>query len=201
MNVRVHCYLFILVSTFVRVNAQELPVLSTTSLSVLDNNYGHNGNYAKDDSNLRGPYVGTWQYNQGGIHLIIKLTKMDKVINKREFNGEVTFYDYTDQLELRYRLVKNGTLLFDNLNAGVVDPNTSYGIATAVYDLSGRILDHTRNVVGSFSAKRLMINGPQKMLFNLYLGNYTMLNPSTFYQDGQPLFSIPTGEIEMIKID
>lgn len=192
-----------LVSCFLNAWSQDLPVLSTTSFSNTADHGKHiaNGNYAKDTNNLRGPYVGTWQYNQGGVNLIVKMSKLDKVLNKIEYQGVVSKYDYMDQLELRYRLVKNGTVLFDNLDTGDVDPITSYAIARAGYDLSGRLLDRTRNVVGSFTAKRQMINGPQKMLFNLYLGNYTMLNPSTYYQDGQPLFSIPTGEIEMVKID
>ncbi len=201
MNVIVRWYFFIVVLAFVQANAQDLPVLSTTSLSSPGRSYGTNGNYAKDYHNLRGPYVGTWRYNQGGVNLIIKMSKLDKVLNKIEYQGVVSRYNYKDKLELRYRLVVNGTVLFDNLTTGNVDPITSYGIARAGYDLNGRILDHTRNVVGSFTAKSVMISGQKKMLFNLYLGNYTMINPRSYYQDGQPLFSIPTGEIEMVKID
>lgn len=195
-------YLLLVLTSF-SLSARRLPVLSTTSLSNPAQRFEHvrYGNYAQDDNNLRNLYVGTWQYNQGGILFVIKLTKRDQVLNKREFNGEIQYYDYADEIDVRYKLVKNGMVLFDNLNSTDVSPIKSYGIAMVGYDLDGRILDQTRNVIGDFTAKRLMISGPPKILFDLNRFDYTMLNPSTYYQDGQPLFSIPTGEIEMIKID
>jgi hypothetical protein len=62
------------------------------------------------------------------------------------------------------------------------------------------MLDYTRNVVGSYTVTKLS-GLPAKINFNLVLGDYRLLNPHSYYQDGQPLFSIPTGGIEMVKIN
>ena len=184
-------------------SAQELPVLSTTSLANPedDMNNPKNGNYAVDTNNERNQYVGLWEYNQNGIIFQLKIEKQDQVINKIEYDGEVSNYNYYDQVSLRYKLIKNNITLFNNLNEPTIDNITSYGIKQASYPfLDGRIFDHTRNVVGSYTIKKYS-NQPNKILFNLGLGNYRLLNAPSYYQDGQPLFSIPIGEIEMIKIN
>lgn len=66
--------------------------------------------------------------------------------------------------------------------------------------LYGGILDYTRNVIGSYTIERLFGN-PEKINFNLNLGNYRILNPRSYYNDGQPLFSIPIKGIEMVKVN
>ncbi len=183
--------------------SQELPVLSTTSLYDEEQQFDHidSGNYARDTHNERDRYVGLWQYNQNGILFILKIEKMDKVINKREFPGFEPHYNYFDQLTLRYRLVKNNVLLFDNLNQDGVDPIANYATKHGSNnDARGRIWDRTRNVRGSHTITRLNTN-PAKIIFNLERFDYTKVNDSSFYQDGQPLFSIPQNGIEMVKID
>lgn len=67
-------------------------------------------------------------------------------------------------------------------------------------DAYGRILDHTRNVVGSYTIKKSAAQ-PDKIIFNLILGNYTLLNERSYYNDGQPLFSIPINGVEMVKVN
>lgn len=183
--------------------SQELPVLSTTSLYDEEQQFDHidSGNYARDTHNERDQYVGLWQYNQNGILFILKIEKMDKVINKREFPGFEPHYNYFDQLTLRYRLVKNNILLFDNLNQDGVDPIANYATKHGSNNYArGRIWDRTRNVRGSHTITRLNTH-PPKIIFDLERFDYTKLNDSSFYQDGLPLFSIPQGGIEMVKID
>lgn len=181
--------------------AQGLPVLSTTSLSNPDEKFEHpkNGNYAMDDNNERDQYIGLWEYNQNGIVFQLKIQKHDKVLNKIEYNGIISHYNYFDQVDLRYKLIKNGVTVFDNLNQGNIDPITSYGIKNYSNYLEGFILDHTRNAIGSYTIEKL--SSIPKIKFNLILGNYRLLNDNSFYQDGQPLFSIPIGGIEMVKIN
>jgi hypothetical protein len=133
--------------------SQELPVLSTTSLYNGEVYHSENGNYARDTHNERNQYVGLWEYNQNDILFLLKIKKMDKVINKREFPGFEPHYNYFDQLTLRYRLVKNNVLLFDNLNQDDVDPIVNYAIKLGSDNYaSGRIWivpemseDHTQS--------------------------------------------------------
>lgn len=182
--------------------AQELPVLTTTSLANQDDEFEHadNGNYAIDTNNERNQYVGTWQYSQNNIVFQLKIEKVDKVLNKIEYQGKVSNYNYCDKIVLRYKLIKNGITLFNNLNEPTIDYVTSSGIKQANRDLYGRILDHTRNVVGSYTIKK-NTGQPNKIIFNLILGNYRLLNDRSYYNDNQPLFSIPIKGIEMVKIN
>ncbi|MBU7570139.1 MAG: hypothetical protein KAF41_05750 [Flavobacterium sp.] len=181
--------------------SQELPVLSTTSLYNGEVYHSENGNYAEDTHNERDQYAGLWEYNQNGILFQLRIEKMNRVINKIEVPGFETRYNYSDQLTLRYRLVKNNVLLFDNLEGSDVDPIANYAIKLGSNNYaSGRIWDRTRNVRGSHTITRLNTN-PAKIIFNLERFDYTKVNDSSFYQDGQPLFSIPQNGIEMVKID
>ncbi len=185
--------------------AQNLPVLSTTSLANPDEHFLHtyNGNYAKDTANERQQYVGLWEYNQNGILFQLKLDKQDQVINKIEVDGVVSHYNFTDEITVRYRLVKNGTELFNNLNDPLSSINTStaFGVKEGnIPQLYGRLLDHTRNVVGSFNIVKL-VSTPQKILFTMERFNYHIQNPPAYYNDGQPLFSIPQNGIEMVKVE
>ena len=183
--------------------AQDLPVLSTTSLANPgdDLKIGDHGNYAVDVTNERDQYVGLWEYNQNGTIFQLKIEKKDKVINKYEFNGVVTKYSFCDEVILKYKLIKNNVVLYDNLSESTVDSETAWGNkrSSSIF-LRGRLLDHTRNVRGSYTIEKISLT-PQKINFNLILGNYTKVNDSSFYQDGQPLFSIPTGGIEMVKVN
>lgn len=192
---------FLLICNFI--TAQELPVLSTTSLANSEDALKHpkNGNYAQDTNNYRDQYVGLWEYNQNGIIFQLKIEKLDQALNKIEYNGEVSHYNYTDEVILRYKLIKNGTVIFNNLNELTIDHITSYGIkqAGSIF-LHGRFLDHTRNVVGTYDISK-QSGSPTTIIFDLNLGTYTLKNPPSYYQDGQPLFSIPTGGIIMTKIN
>ncbi|KGO94393.1 DUF6705 family protein [Flavobacterium subsaxonicum] len=186
--------------------SQQPPILSVTSLANTEHDatLTINGNYAIDTNNDRNQYVGTWEYNQNGIIFQLKIEKADQVITIIESNGTTAeHYSYCDEVILRYKLIKNGITLNNNLNQAVtsITTSTSYGFKQASSDfLRGRIFDYTRNVVGSYTIKKL-IGAPQKILFNLSRFNYKQHNPDTFYQDGQPLFTIPVGEIEMVKIN
>lgn len=193
--------MFFLLLVF-RVSAQNPPVLSTTSLSDPNQKFDHSkeGNYAQDTSNYRDEFVGTWQYNQNGILSQLRIFKQDQVCFKKEDNGQILDYSYSDCIILKYKLIKNGVVLFDNLNDQTYDFKKSYGTKMYGTDMSGHILDMTRNVRGFYLMRRIP-SSSAKLWFNLMTTNHKMLNDSSFYQDGQPLFSIPTGGIEMVKIN
>lgn len=186
-----------------RVSAQELPILSTTSLSDPDHRFDHSkkGNYAQDASNLRDQYVGTWEYNQNGILFQLRIFKQDQVLVKLEENGQILDYWYEDCIILKYKLIKNGTLLFNNLGDNSYDIKQSYGSKEDSGYMDGFILDQTRNVRGFFVMGRLPGNALPKLGFTLLTSNFTKLNPESYYDDGQPLFTIPTDGIEMVKIN
>jgi len=111
------------------------------------------------------------------------------------------FYYYMDAVTLRYKLVKNGVTLHDNLNSVNIEGYiVSYGSKYVNYNLDGKILDYTRNVAGQYEITRLNTT-PPKIIFKLNEFNYTLINPDSFYQGDQPLFSLPLGNIEMEKVD
>lgn len=122
-----HIYIFILLLSCA-LYSQTLPVLSNTSLANPedDMDIAKNGNYAIDTNNEHDQYIGLWEYNQNGILFQLKIQKKDTVLNKIEYNGEISSYNFKDEVVLRYKLVKNGIVIYDNLNAFTVDPITSY---------------------------------------------------------------------------
>ena len=134
----------------------QYPVLSTSSLVVdptNDINFSKKGNYARDFTNQRDQYVGLWRYEQNGILFELKIEKRDKMINKIEYQGQVS-YNFMDRVILKYKLIKNGTLLYDNLATNPSDDYLSIGSKYGVYNfLSGGFLDTTRNVCGTYSLK------------------------------------------------
>ncbi len=179
------------------------PVLSTTSLFNQNDRYEHTnqGNYAMDTANEREQYVGLWRYEENGILFELKIELNNQRINSAQIESQL-FYNYMDEVILKYKLVKNGIVLHDNLNSTVIEEDyISYGFKYGSSEfLSGRMLDYTRNVFGSFTIKRLNTT-PEKIIFNLGEFNYKRLNPDSFYQAGVKLFSIPTGDLEMMKVD
>ncbi|WP_157486188.1 DUF6705 family protein [Flavobacterium sp. Leaf359] len=185
--------------------SQKLPpVFSTTSL-YNGEEYEYNskrGNYALDTHNERDQYVGLWEYNQNGILFQLKIEKMDKAIYRREYIPESKgHWEYSDILILRYCLVKNDILLFDNLNESDVDPIVNYAIKFGLRNYAnGRIWDRTRNIIGSHTITRLETN-PPKIIFKLGRSKNIFMNEITSYYDNQPLYSIPTDGVEMLKID
>jgi hypothetical protein len=197
-------YLNIVLILFSNCLLAQLPVLSTTSFANPDDDLKHaeNGNYAKDIGNQRDQYVGTWEYNQNGILFQVKMEKKDDYLNKAEYNGQVLSYDYADVIIFKYKLVKNGVVIYDNLNQSVSPDGYNASIATkqASYNyLYGSFIDRTRNVGGRVTITKLNTT-PAKIIFNVTLGAYYLLNPREYYDDGQPLFTFPTGDLEMVKI-
>lgn len=184
--------------------AQLPPITSTTSLSNpdIDPNFCSDGNYAQDTANERDQYVGTWEYSQNGTLFQVKIEKKDQSLNKVEVNGTILCYTYCDEVTFKYKLVKNGIIIHDNLNQTTYnDPYIPTAIKKGTSDdLYGSFRDMANNVMGRVSIKRLNTS-PPKITFNLSTGAYYLLNPDESYNPNQPLFSVPTGEIEMVKIN
>jgi hypothetical protein len=183
--------------------AAQYPVLSTTSLASTndENSHTNTGNYAMDTANERNQYVGTWEYNQNGVLFEVKIEKKEQ-----ELLGVTSIsshYFYADVVTFKYRLVKNGQEVFNNLNQAIFT-GTDF-MSSAIKEggdnyASGVFYDKTRNVQGVVTIKKLNTT-PEKITFEVPLGAYHLMNPPAYYEDGQPLFSIPTGEIEMVKVE
>lgn len=184
----------------------QYPVLSTTSLAVdprMDANFSKKGNYAVDTNNERNQYVGLWRYEQNGILFELEMEKRDQFITKHIYQNQVFSYYYRDVIVFKYKLIKNGITIYDNLNTAI--PNENYfSSATKHGDLdylSGSLIDMTRNVMGTISVKRLPITNPDKIYFDLSSGGYSLLNPIEYYQgSNEKLFNIPTDGIEMVRV-
>jgi hypothetical protein len=180
----------------------QYPVESTTSLANEDDRYEHTkqGNYAMDTANEREQYVGLWRYQENGILFELKIELLNQKINLREFEEQSNYY-YMDRVSIRYKLVKNGITLHDNINSPNIEQYVSYGFKYGSSEyLRGRMIDYTRNVIGQYTIKKLNTS-PEKIIFNLGEFNYRRLNPDSFYQAGVKLFSIPVGDLEMVKVD
>ncbi|MDN3708968.1 hypothetical protein QW060_17990 [Myroides ceti] len=104
--------------------SQQYPVLTVTNqvLSTTDDNYSTKGNYAKDVGNIRNQVVGSWRYQTPDLLLELKIEKRDKELYRM---GD-TYYDYDDIIIIKYKLVKNGVVLHDNLNLIIPQNNTGY---------------------------------------------------------------------------
>jgi hypothetical protein len=177
--------------------AQQPPVLNTYSLANPQHEFKitKKGSYSKDYADERNQYVGTWQYSQNGILFEVKMEKKDQHLFQTPYN-----YFYVDVILIRYRLIKNGVDIYNNYNS--VDPEVlSEGTKQGGDDyLNCSFLDVTRQVLGDATVKKLS-GTPEKILFNLSTGGYMLLGPPEIYQPGVDLFSIPTGPIEMLKIN
>jgi hypothetical protein len=180
----------------------QYPVLTSTSLAEPNDESLHltSGNYAMDTANERDQYVGTWEYSQGTILFQVKIEKREQY--RLGPTTLSSYYSFADVVTFKYRLVKNGQEIFNNLNQ-VLFAQGDY-LPTAIKEgddnyLQGTFIDKTRNVLGTVMITRLSTS-PPKIKFYIPIGTYTLLNTPQFYDDGQPLFSFPTGEIEMVKI-
>jgi hypothetical protein len=183
----------------------QLPVTSTTSLSNPDNdqNFRKDGNYAQDTANERQQYVGIWEYNQNGILFQVKIEKKDQFLNKAENNGVVLFYNFMDVVVFKYKLVKNGVTIYDNLNQTVYSPSDF--VPTAIKKgidnyLYGYFMDYTRNLAAIVKVTKTNSN-PDIIKLEVFTNDTFRMNPESFYNGGQPLLTIPTGEIEMVRIN
>lgn len=187
--------LLILISTTAMA---QPPVLNTYSLAnpAHENYVATNGSYFVDTGNERNQYVGTWQYSQNGVLFQLKLEKKDQHL----FQSPSLGYHYVDIIAIKYRLVKNGVEVFNNLNAPYPE-FVPRGIKHGWDDyLNCSFIDYTRNVMVLVLIKKLQ-GQPEKISFELKRGAYSLLNPIEFYNDGQPLFNVPTEPIEMVKIN
>jgi hypothetical protein len=197
----------IIIVLFIQNTYAQYPVLSTTSLAgnpTIDSNFLKKGNYLIDTNNERDQYVGLWRYQQNGILFELKMEKRDQFLFKVEYQGQL-HYKYKDIIVFKYKLVKNGVVIYDNLNE-IIPSENYYSQATKHGNsefLSGSMFDMTRNVSASVSIKRLSTTNPDKIFFNLSSGAYSLHNSKEFYNNppGIKLFNIPTDGIEMIRVN
>ncbi|MDN3707438.1 hypothetical protein QW060_09880 [Myroides ceti] len=190
--------------------SQQYPVLSVTNqiLSTTDKNYGvKTGNYAKDIGNIRNQVVGNWRYQTPDLLLELKIEKRDK-----EFSGiSATQYRFKDIIIIKYKLVKNGVVLHDNLNSIIPQNNTgyhnydlnfvSYGFYyDATYTFKGFINDYYRQVLCNYEMQKTNLNGQEKLLLNISNGNYRIYGDASMYTPSQKLFSLPLGPILLDRV-
>ena len=168
-------------------------VTSTSSIYDIDNLIKH-GNYAQDLNQDRDKFVGTWKYQNGETTLIVKLEKKDRF--KFILNELQVFYQ--DAITVKYKLIKNGNVLFDNLNSSFPneytnDNNAFFLINSKTNELKGSILDKSTNTVGHLDIEYINNNG---LKFNLN-GHYKHVpNNLTGTND----FELPLGDIQLTRI-
>jgi hypothetical protein len=197
----------IIIILFIQNSFAQYPVLTTTSLAIdpnMDSNFTNNGNYAIDTNNERDQYVGLWRYQDNELLFELKMEKRDQFLFKIEYQGQV-HYTYKDIIIFKYKLVKNGVLLYDNLET-IIPTENYYSQATKHGNsdfLSGSMFDMTRNVSAVVSIKRLPTSNPDKIYFDLSSYNYSLRNSKEFYNNppGIKLFNIPTDGIEMYRVN
>lgn len=180
----------------------QLPILTYTShANYLHNkSHGTSGNYGVDTNNERDQYVGLWEYNMNGTLFQLKIEKVDQFLVNLNFNNQnPNSYYYNDVVIFKYKLIKNGVTLYDNLNTPILN-NFSQGtkLASNSY-LGGRFIEYYRGVNTLCEITKLSAI-PEKINFNISRHIYSLLNPASFYQDGLPLFFIPANGIIMNKI-
>lgn len=193
-----HIYI-ILACFFANFAIAQYPVLTTTSLANPSDALLHadNGNYAVDTNNERDQYVGSWQYSNNGLFLQLKIEKVDQRFNKTALSDS---YDYSDEVVIKYLLIKNGDVLFDNLNETNLEAIESYGVKRSSDPyLEGLFIEYSRGVLHHYEITRLGTS-PETINFNLSRVNCHLMNPPNFYKDGQKMFNIPSMGLVLTKI-
>ena len=181
-------------------------VLSTTSLanSAEDLDKTNNGNYAIDTANERQQYVGTWEYSNSNTLFQIKIEKVDKYFYGIYYHGRLQGgYFFMDAVKIKYQIVVDDIVLFDNLNETNLDLVGGSGtkLGSDPY-LHGSIIDEITKVGVRYEIYKTSATSPEKIIFKGQRGTMYALRPRTNITapDGSPTF-IPLNEIEMIKID
>src|SRR5690554_1299283 len=192
-----------------QIYSQPYPVLSTTNqaFTATDDNYMETGNYAKDIGNIRNQLVGTWRYQTADILFELKIEKRDK-----QFNGiDANSYYFMDIVFIKYKLVKNGVVLHDNLNAVISSNhsgNDTYGLDfvsygfynNSTYKFRGFINDYHRQVLCSYYMQKIDVGGQEKLSLDILNMNYRIYGDDSMYAPGVKLFSLPLGPIVLDKV-
>ncbi len=180
-------------------NAQTRSIQRTLNLSdtFLDNHNHINGDYIKDNLNQLNAFEGNWVYNDGnGTIFTVQLRKKIEVLNDTSDR-----YHFSDMLILTYKLVKNGVLLFDNLNTPLPNEILKTGQGTfgyyRLYDnndfnkLWGSFHDEIYNIIADCTIKKVPTPAgtPEKISFDLY--NAWRKNDPSFYQGLPSTFGVP----------
>lgn len=203
-------FLILLINFWVVVAyCQTPPILRTVTLeqSYQENYSLKKGDYIKDSQNTLNKYIGTWTYSNNGTVFTLKLERINVFLIPMTEGSD--FYYYKDIILVRYKLVRNGQVVFDNLNSPsgtslTIDENRGVlnNIETNDY-IDGIFYDFTNNVFVSRCEITKLINAigqPQKIYFKLYPNHSRRMNPPSFYQGMTTMYSMPSN-IELTKID
>ena|SRR5690554_2824493 len=169
----------------------------------------NNGEYFKDTQGVLNPYIGTWKYIGNGVEFTLKIQRVDEFLSN--ITGSSS-YCYYDTLLVSYKLVKNNTIIVDNLHFPII--NNLMGLTTYNYSMfdnylpnensiQGLFVDITNNVYVDAIIKRQMtlFNEPAKIHFKAFVNsNTSRRNPREFYQGMSTILSIP-GDVILTKIN
>jgi hypothetical protein len=192
-------YLILLVIAF-NAFGQNSSITSTSSLATQPGNTGVHvvkGNYAMDTANERQQYLGTWRYETPTVFFEIKIELLNQKL--RQTPNNIHYY-YKDIVTIKYKLIKDDVLLYDNLNTPN-DQIDSYGVkygGDSFLDCS--FVDYTKFVRAKLEITKLN-TVPEKIIFDLSRYSYALLNHTPGFYDDGPLFYVPTGPIEMVKVN
>lgn len=182
----------------------QSPSQSTTSLAnpKAYNNHLQKGSHSIDTTDERDQYIGLWQYEQDGVLFELKIDKIDKIDKQFstktvDYEGKVS-YKHNPVVIFKYKLVKNGVTLFDNLNHTVSKKYLSYASQANNY-LIGSMMDATANATVVIMIKKLDATNPEKIYFD-FKSDFYYLNEAKEKGSRVPFFSIPVNGIEMVKV-
>ncbi|WP_370515984.1 DUF6705 family protein, partial [Flavobacterium sp. MK4S-17] len=105
--------LFFVCSAFQYLQAQTPPVLQYKTLEdISTSNDINKGDYFRDTNNVLDKFTGTWQYQQDNTTFTLKMRKVNQFLMQAP-NAE--FYYFKDIILVTYKLVKNNTVVVDQL--------------------------------------------------------------------------------------
>lgn len=112
-------FILLLITMFVNCKAQtRFPQRTVSQTQAHANDFDIQvGDYVKDTENRLNAYEGAWIYNANGVEFTLKLEKKEQVLMETNNNN----YRFYDMIITRYKLIKDGVTLFNNLDATLPD--------------------------------------------------------------------------------
>jgi hypothetical protein len=206
MLIKINIFLLLFIAAQY-LQAQTPPVLQYKTLEdISTSNDINKGDYFRDNNNMLDKFTGTWQYQQDNTTFTLKIRKVNQFLMQAP-NAE--FYYYQDIILVTYKLVKNNTVVVDQLNKPLVYTlidSPGYNIYTKYYQdrgIKGRFHDLTNSVyVESIIKKLLTLAGePQRIHFRAVINSSTHRGkPKEFYEGMSSMLSIPF-DVELVKIE
>ncbi|WP_159802462.1 DUF6705 family protein [Flavobacterium sp. MK4S-17] len=207
MLIKINIFLLLFIASQY-LQAQTPPVLQYKTLEDdnLETNNIEKGDYYRDVNNVLDRFTGTWQYQQDNTIFTLKIRKVNQFLFQAP---NADFYIYQDILLVNYKLIKNNTVLVDELDKPLIykliDSNNynCYFRFIPNEGIYGTFIDLTNRVYVESRIKKLLTlaGEPQKIHFLAVVNSNTHRGkPKEFYEGMSSILSIP-GNVELVKIE